>query len=216
MKVDFERLREEMVSEQILKRGITDEKILEAFRNIPRHLFVPENQRNFAYQDHPLPIGEGQTISQPYIVALMSWLLELQPFQKVLEIGTGSGYQTAILAYLGAEVYSVERIAILAEKAQRLLGQLGFKNIKIKIGDGTLGWKEYSPYDRIIVTAASPSILESWKKQLKVGGKIVLPLDEGGYQKLVVVDKVSDTEFKERKICDCIFVPLIGRYGYKE
>ncbi|MCM8787076.1 MAG: protein-L-isoaspartate(D-aspartate) O-methyltransferase [Candidatus Omnitrophica bacterium] len=216
MNEDFDKLRERMVKEQIFCRGIKDKRILEAFRNVPRHLFVPESQLRFSYIDSPLPIGEGQTISQPYIVALMSWLLDVQPSQKVLEIGTGSGYQAAILAYLGTKVYSIERIASLAERAERVLTQLGYNNVEITVGDGSLGWPQYSPYDRVIVTAASPSILDSWRQQLKIGGKIVLPVEYGLYQMLVVVDKISETEFSQKQICECVFVPLIGKYGYKK
>ncbi|MCM8819556.1 MAG: protein-L-isoaspartate(D-aspartate) O-methyltransferase [Candidatus Omnitrophica bacterium] len=215
MKEDFNMLKEKMIKEQIFSRGIKDQRILDAFRKVPRHLFVPESQIRFSYIDSPLPIGEGQTISQPYIVALMTLLLDVKESQKVLEIGTGSGYQAAILAYLGAKVYSIERIASLAEKAKTLLSKLGY-DVQIKIGDGSLGWEEYSPYDRIIVTAASPSILDTWRKQLKIGGKMVLPVEYGLYQMLVVVNKISETEFSQKQICECIFVPLVGKYGYKE
>jgi protein-L-isoaspartate(D-aspartate) O-methyltransferase len=213
--VDFKKLREEMVYNQIFKRGINDPRILEAFNGVSRHLFVPENKRNLAYEDYPLPVGEGQTISQPYIVALMTQALEIKEQDKVLEIGTGSGYQVAILSYLGAKVYSVERIASLAAKARESLNVCGYQ-VQISVGDGTLGWSEYSPYDKIIVTAASPLISPFWLEQLKIGGKLVLPLGGSLYQDLTVVEKVAEGDIRQRTVCGCVFVPLIGKYGYKE
>lgn len=204
-----------MVVRQLFERGITDENILNAFRIVPRHLFVPERERAFAYEDSPLPIGEGQTISQPYMVALMTKLLNLKKGEKVLEIGTGSGYQAAILFALGSQVYSVERINLLANNARIVLDSLGY-NIKINIGDGSLGWDDFSPYDKIIVTAASPAMSVPWQKQLKIGGKIVFPLEKFVYQDLTVGDKISEEKMQYTSVCGCIFVPLIGKYGYKE
>lgn len=212
---DFKALREKMVSEQILKRGIDTPKILEAFNTIPRHLFVPPDQKKFAYSDCPLSIGKGQTISQPYMVALMTQVLEVSPGMHVLEVGTGSGYQAAILFFLGAIVYSIERIPALAKRAKSLFDSLGYK-IEIKVGDGTLGWPEYAPYDRIIVAAASlytpPPLIE----QLNIGGRVVIPLGQRFHQNLVVLHKLSKDRVKEENICGCVFVPLIGEHGYKE
>jgi protein-L-isoaspartate(D-aspartate) O-methyltransferase len=212
---DFEKLKEDMISTQIVKRGITDERIIDALRNVPRHLFVPHNKLEYAYQDSPLPIGCGQTISQPYIVALMTELVDVKPGMRILEIGTGSGYQSAILCYLGGEVYTIERIQSLAKRAQEIFSSLGYR-IKVKVGDGTLGWQEYAPYDRIIVTAATPQISPYWRNQLKIGGKIIVPLGGPFHQDLTVIEKFPEEKFEEKRICGCIFVPLIGEYGYKE
>ena len=212
----FNKLREDMVVEQILKRGIYDENILEAFRNVPRHIFVPDVEKKLSYSDQPLPIGSGQTISQPYMVALMTKSLELQPGMSVLEIGTGSGYQTAILLYLGAKVYSIERISLLADKAKKALGVLGFGKVAIKVGDGTLGWPKYASYDRIIVTASTMQAPAVLIEQLKIGGKLVIPLGEKFQQDLTVITRISADKTEEDKICGCIFVPLIGEYGWDE
>lgn len=209
----FKELRSEMVSRQIFSRGITDPKILEAFKSVARHIFVPDSQKSFAYNDCPLPIGNDQTISQPFIVALMTKTLDVKAGMRVLEIGTGSGYQAAILGFLGAKVYSVERIEPLAKKAQELFSLIGYK-IAVKIGDGTLGWPENSPYDRIIVTAAAPEIPEALITQLKIEGRLVIPLGERFTQDLVVVCKISQSEVKKESICGCRFVPLVGEYGW--
>ncbi|MBP7089122.1 MAG: protein-L-isoaspartate(D-aspartate) O-methyltransferase [Candidatus Omnitrophica bacterium] len=214
--MNYNKLREEMVFEQILKRGIYDKDILEAFKTVPRHLFVPLQQRGLAYSDCPLAIGQDQTISQPYIVALMTKSLEIQPDMSVLEVGTGSGYQAAIMAFLGVKVYSIERIALLAKEARKVLDSLGYQSVQIKVGDGTLGWKEYAPYDRIIVTAASMHLPKALVEQVKVGGKIIIPLGERFHQDLTVVSKISKNEIKKENICGCIFVPLIGEGGWNE
>lgn len=212
--IDFERLREDMVVRQIAQRGITDQKVLEVFKKVPRHLFIPENERHLAYEDCPVPIGHEQTISQPYISALMTEALGIKVGDKVLEVGTGSGYQAAILAYLGAEVYSIERIPQLSENAKQVLDSLGCK-VKISTGDGTLGWPEYSPYDKIIITAAAPGISNCWIEQLVVSGKIVVPLGQAFGQNLTLLEKIRKDKIEQRVICGCIFVPLIGKYGYK-
>lgn len=212
---NFDELRERMVSAQISFRGIKNPKILEAFKAVPRHLFVPREQRDFAYEDCPLPIGEEQTISQPYMTALMTEALEVKKGEKVLEIGTGSGYQAAILSFLGAKVYSVERRASLAEKAGEVIGSLGLE-VEIKTGDGTLGWFERAPYDRIIVTAGAPDVPNPLVSQLKPGGKIVIPVGGRFHQELSVIEKISDTEIKEEKICGCMFVPLVGECGWND
>jgi len=167
-----------------------------------------------AYADFPVPIGEGQTISQPYIVALMTECLDLRGEEKVLEIGTGSGYQTAILAELAKEIYSVERFKNLAESAEAVVNELGYKNIKIKVGDGTLGWPEMGPFDRIIITAASPRIPLPLTEQLKESGKLILPLGESFSQVLTAVEKKKG-KLESIEICGCIFVPLVGKYGCK-
>jgi len=203
-----------MVDEQLLIRGIKDERVLDAFRKVERHKFISEDLRSSAYSDFPMPIEEGQTISQPYMVALMTETLSLMGNEKVLEIGTGSGYQTAILAELSKEVYSVERFEILSKKAGSTLKELGFSNIKIKVGDGSLGWPEVAPFDRIIITAACPRIPLPLSDQLKENGKLILPLGESIIQILTLVEK-NNNNFKTTEICGCVFVPLVGKYGMR-
>lgn len=212
--MNYYEKRRQMVEEQIKMRGINDRKLINAMLKVPRHLFVPEKYRELAYADRPLPIGGEQTISQPYMVALMTQCLQIDKFDKVLEIGTGSGYQTAILAELANEVYTVERIVSLAVKAEEILKQLGYQNIYFKIGNGSLGWDEYAPYDKIIVTAASPELPQPLLEQLKEGGKIVIPIGGKYTQDLVKVEK-GKSGLKKETICGCIFVPLIGKFGWK-
>lgn len=209
----FEAARKEMVAVQLARRGISDRKVLAAFRKVPRELFVPEGVKRFAYQDGPLAIGQGQTISQPYIVALMTELLRVEPGNSVLEIGTGSGYQSAILLSLGVRLFSVERYLSLAEKAKKSISRLGY-DLNVKVSDGTLGWAEFSPYDKIIITAASPAVPESIKKQVKIGGRMVAPLGPRDNQQLTVIDKLDENKFKSRAACGCVFVPLIGKEGW--
>ncbi len=211
----FTSLREEMVSGQILSRRINDTRILKAFKSIPRHIFVPDAQKRFAYSDSPLPIGSNQTISQPYMVALMTQYLNLKPKMRVLEIGCGSGYQAAILAFLEAQVYTMERLASLAKEAKKVLESLKL-SVKIKVGDGTLGWSEHAPYDRIIVTAAASQTPAALIEQLKVGGRIVIPLGERSHQDLTVIDRVSQNKISEQEVCGCRFVPLVGEYGWSQ
>jgi len=213
--MNLDDLREKMVEAQLLSRGIKDERVLEVFRKVPRHQFIPKELINSAYVDSPLPIGEGQTISQPYMVALMTECLCLKGGEKVLEIGTGSGYQAAILAELVKEVYSIERIESLAIKAKERLESLGYKNIKIKVDDGTLGWPEFSPYEGIIVTAAAPQIPPPLLEQLRDRGLLVIPLNGRSSQILTVIEKSKD-EFKSKEVCGCVFVPMIGKYGWKD
>ncbi|MCM8824236.1 MAG: protein-L-isoaspartate(D-aspartate) O-methyltransferase [Candidatus Omnitrophica bacterium] len=213
--LDFKFLREQMVARQLKSRGINDDKLLYAFSKIPRELFVPQDKRAYAYDDSPLPIGLEQTISQPYIVAVMTQALKIKENDKVLEIGTGSGYQSAILAELGAKVYSVERLLDLSKRAKEVLDYLGYR-VNLKVGDGTLGWLEFSPYDKIIVTAAGDRIPQPLFEQLKIGGRMVIPLGERFSQNLTVIDKLSKKEMRKEVICGCIFVPLIGDYGYKD
>ncbi len=202
-----------MVEYQLKSRGIKDEKVLRAFGKIRRELFVDPRFAADAYGDRPLPIGEGQTISQPYIVAKMTELLDVGKDMRVLEIGTGSGYQTAILAELAKEVFTIERHPALLENAKNVLSELNYLNIKFKTGDGTLGWEENSPYDRIIVTAATPDVPPLLFEQLKEFGKIVLPVGERYHQRLAVVTKKSGSEAVSY-FDECIFVPLIGKHGF--
>ena len=214
--VDFDKLKAAMVTEQLIPRNISDKVVLEAFRKVPRHEFVPEELRQSSYNDYPLPIGENQTISQPYMVALMTECLKLKSGEKVLEVGTGSGYQAAILGEMVGEVYSVERFKELADKAARILSSLGYENIHIKVGDGTLGWSEFAPYDGIVVTAGAPTIPESLVKQLKDGGRLVIPVDRGGFgQTLTLVERMGRTT-RTSDICACAFVPLVGKEGWAE
>ena len=212
--MDYEILRERMVREQLIPRGIKNQKVLDAFRKVERHKFIPQDLRNSAYADFPVPIGEGQTISQPYIVALMTECLDLNPQDKVLEIGTGSGYQAAILAELVKEVYTIERFETLAKRAEAVLNDLGYTNIKIKVSDGTLGWEEAMPFDKIMITAASPRIPLPLTEQLRENGKLILPLGETFSQVLTLVEK-KEGKLKSIDVCGCVFVPLVGKHGWK-
>lgn len=215
-KVDLYRLaRERMVETQIKARGIKDERVLKAMLKVPRHLFVDEALRDQAYGDFPLPIGEGQTISQPYIVALMTEALELKGNERVLEIGTGSGYQTAILAELALWVYTIERFPMLLERAKKVLKELGYKNISFKLDDGTLGWKEAAPFDAIIVTAASPDIPPPLVEQLAEGGRIVIPIGDEFSQTLIKGVKKGG-KLHTKALEPVRFVKLVGAYGFKE
>jgi protein-L-isoaspartate(D-aspartate) O-methyltransferase len=212
----YQVARQRMVKEDIQKRGIDDKRVLQAMLKVERHLFVPENYRHMAYADRPLPIGEGQTISQPYIVALMTHYLYLNPEDEVLEIGTGSGYQAAVLAELAKKVYSIEIIEQLARTAQERLRALGYTNVWVKCGDGFYGWKEYAPYDAIIVTCAAPSIPQRLVEQLKEGGRMILPLGgEPFHQSLTVLTKRSGRIEKQR-ITDVVFVPMTGEIEEEE
>lgn len=204
-----------MVEEQIISRGIKDPKLIDAMRKVPRHLFVEEALQSQAYNDHPLPIGEKQTISQPYMVALMTEALQLTGKEKILEIGTGSGYQTAILAEIAGKVFSIERIRSLAIKARKLLYELGYFNVEIKIFDGTFGWAEEAPFDAIIVTAGSPDIPQPLVDQLAIGGRLVIPLGDPSIQDLIRIIKTEEGT-KREDLGGCRFVKLIGRYGWNE
>jgi protein-L-isoaspartate(D-aspartate) O-methyltransferase len=212
---DYDKEREHMVKSQLAGRGIKDRRVLEAMRQVPRHLFIPEGMRNLAYCDGPLPIGHGQTISQPYIVALMTELLKLEGQERVLEVGTGSGYQAAILSRLASQVYSVERHAALAQQAEKLLSQLGYANIVVRVGNGTLGWPEHSPYEAIIVTAAAPDVPRPLTDQLADGGRLVAPVGSQWSQVLVKVRRQGDLLIRERRTA-VAFVPLVGKYGWEE
>lgn len=211
---DFEELRNRMVDEQLVPRGIKDERVLSAMRRVPRHIFVGEEAIDHAYEDHALSIGEGQTISQPYMVGVMTEALDLQGDEKVLEVGTGSGYQAAVLAELARQVYSIERIAELAVRAKRLLEGLGYQNISVKVFNGTLGWKEESPFDRIIVTAGAPEVPAALVEQLADGGRLIIPVGDRYYQMLTRVVKKAG-EIIRTELFPCIFVPLIGEHGWE-
>lgn len=212
---NYEKERSRMVDEQIAGRGVRDERVLAAMRKAPRHEFLPEAIRGMAYQDSALPLGESQTMSQPYIVALMTELLELQGTERVLEIGTGSGYQAAVLAELCEKVYTVERIKTLADKARATLDRLGYHRVAIKMYDGTYGWKDMAPFDAIMVTAGAPEVPAPLVEQLRVGGRMVIPVGERVGQHLVKVVRTAEGFSTERSI-PCMFVPLIGAFGWKE
>ncbi|MFH1996656.1 MAG: protein-L-isoaspartate(D-aspartate) O-methyltransferase [Candidatus Omnitrophota bacterium] len=212
---EFDRDRQKMVDEQLISRGIKGNRLIRAFRRVPRHIFIPKNNRSEAYDDHPVSLCMGQTISQPYIVALMTESLCLAGSERVLEIGTGSGYQTAILAELADTVFTVERLPMLADSASRILGTCGYTNIEFKYGDGTIGWPEKGPYDRILVTAGAPRIPNILLEQLKIDGKLVAPVGGRFGQVLTIVEKGSD-EYKIVEVCGCVFVPLIGKEGWSD
>ncbi|MCK4556868.1 MAG: protein-L-isoaspartate(D-aspartate) O-methyltransferase [Candidatus Aminicenantes bacterium] len=210
MKNDFARKRERMVETQIEARGVKDDKVLEAMRKVPRHLFVPENMKLYAYRDEPLVIGEGQTISQPYIVAYMTEALQLKGRERILEVGTGSGYQAAVLAEIVQEVFSVELLESLSLKAQDKLKRLGYKNIHFRIGDGTLGWKELAPYDAIMVTAAPAKVPKALQEQLTIGGKMIIPVG-AAFQELVLLTR-EKRKYKKKILLPVRFVPLISTH----
>jgi protein-L-isoaspartate(D-aspartate) O-methyltransferase len=212
--MNYEEMRHLMVESQLVPRGIRDKRVLEAMRRVPRHLFVGPSAERMAYDDSALPIGEGQTISQPYMVAVMTELLELKGSEKVLEIGTGSGYQAAILAELALEVYTVERIAALAEAARERLRGLFYRNVHVRLADGSLGLPEEAPFDRIIVTAAAPNIPDPLMRQLSENGAIVAPVGSRFSQQLLKIRKTS-TGVLEEYHTPCVFVPLIGEHGWK-
>lgn len=208
-------LREQMVVSQLEGRDITDPKVLQAMRTVSRHRFVDRSLWSQAYDDRPLPIGQGQTISQPYMVALMTQCLELSGDERVLEIGTGSGYQAAVLAEIVRDVFTIERIAKLSQRAAILLEELGYQNIRFEVGDGTLGWNKFSPYDRILVTAGAPDIPTSLLEQLNDPGKMAIPMGGAYYQDLMVIEK-EGKKVKKRHVCGCTFVPLVGEQGWEE
>lgn len=212
----YQSRRQLMVETQIVARGVKDRRVINAMLKVPRHLFVDEALWPEAYDDHPLPIGEKQTISQPYIVALMSELLRLTGKEKVLEIGTGSGYQCAILAELADQVYTIERIPAIAKRARKIFDQLKYSNVIIHIGDGTLGWKEHSPYDGIIVTAAAPQPPGSLLEQLAMGGRLVIPIGDEFSQDLIVFTREEKNNYSEENYGSCRFVKLIGAQGWRE
>jgi protein-L-isoaspartate(D-aspartate) O-methyltransferase len=207
--------RKHMVETQLAARGIKDERVLRVFLDQPRDLFISPDLIDSAYADRPLPIGSGQTISQPYMVALMTELLRLEGDETVLEIGTGSGYQTAILAALAKQVYTIERIERLAEQAKQRFEALAIKNVCTRIGDGTLGLVEFQPYDAIIVTAGAPQVPRALLDQLKDGGRLVIPVGDRSFQKIKLIEKKADKIIETEK-CGCVFVPLIGEKGWEK
>lgn len=211
--VGYSHAREKMVEEQVIRRGIKDHRVIEAMLEVERHQFVESAFRHRAYNDTPLPIGNGQTISQPYMVALMTESLMVKPDDRILEIGTGSGYQAAIVARLCQSVFSIERDSVLAQRARKILDSLGYANIAIKVGDGTIGWQEFAPYDGIIVTAGAPMIPEKLLKQVKDGGRIVIPVGDIKSQRLCIYQKKKE-KFDYSEVCSCAFVPLVGKEGW--
>ncbi len=216
--MNSERLEERhvMVKDQLEKRGVRNPWVLQAMLDIPRHLFLPQEQRVKAYEDGPLPIGRGQTISQPYIVASMIELIEPVKTHRVLEVGVGSGYSSAVLSCVTGQVFGVERDGDFLPEAQKLHEQLDLANIRLTAGDGTLGWAQEAPFDAILVTAASPKIPPSLMAQLKVGGVLVIPVGKKTEQKMMRVVKRSETHFQEKELYSVRFVPLIGAEGWKE
>jgi len=213
--VEFAIARERMVADQLRARGITDPRVLTAMGRVPRHRFVEEALAARAYGDYPLPIGEKQTISQPYMVALMTQALELVGGERVLEVGTGSGYQTAILAEVATKVYSVERIRSLADRARAILEELGYYNVLIRVGDGTLGWREEAPFDAVLVTAAAPEVPAPLVEQLKAGGRLVIPVGGSTAQVLKCLVKEPDGLVRESELVGCVFVKLVGEQGWQ-
>lgn len=201
--------------ERLRAQGIHDERVLKVMGQIPRHCFIREQYWDQAYANHPLPIEEGQTISQPYIVALMTEMLALKGTDRVLEIGTGSGYQTAILAELAAEVYTIERSRLLLERARARLEAAGYRNVRARLGDGTLGWEEFSPYDAIMATGATPKVPPSLLRQLGEGGRLVLPVGDRQVQRLCLLERHM-AELNKRELCYCSFLPLMGKEGWPE
>lgn len=213
--IDFSKLRSDMVEHHIASRGVRAEEVLDAMRKVPREAFLPDRMREFAYDDEPLAIAADQTISQPYIVALMTEALALKGGERVLEIGTGSGYAAAVLAEIAGQVYTVERIEQLAEEAALKLTELGYKNVHVRHADGTLGWPEHAPYDAIIVAAGGPEIPGTLKRQLKVGGRLVIPVGANPRaQELVRVTRSAEDKFTTEDIADVRFVPLVGKEGW--
>jgi len=204
-----------MVQRQIAGRGVRSEKVLDAMRKVPRERFLPNGQAAWAYDDAPLPIGDGQTISQPYIVAYMTEALLLEGGEKVLEIGTGSGYAAAVLAEIAADVYTIERIDGLAIMARVVLDKLGYQNVHVRQGDGTLGWPEHAPFDAIVVTAGGPDVPDPLKRQLKIGGRLVMPIGKTTwFQELVRVTRITEADFDTEYLVPVRFVPLIGEEGW--
>ena len=212
---DFQRARWKMVEEQVVSRGVADPRVIAAMRKVPRHLFIEEALQNRAYSDHPLPIGEKQTISQPYMVGLMTEALHLTGSEKVLEIGAGSGYQTAILAEVAKGVYSIERIRSLAIKARKLILELGYNNVEIKFSDGTYGWTQEAPFDAILVAAGAPCIPQPLVDQLVPGGHLVIPVGDSTVQDLIRVTRTEEGT-KKKDLGGCRFVRLIGKHGWNE
>ncbi len=212
---NFSVARRRMVEEQVIARGVTDQRVIEAMRKVPRHKFVEEALEGKAYQDAPLPIGEKQTISQPYMVALMSEALALNGSETVLEVGTGSGYQAAVLTHLAERVFSLERIPILARRARKVLDECGFSKVNIRLADGTHGWQDMAPFDAVIVTAGAPDVPQDYLDQLALNGRLVIPVGDRGSQVLMRITRVGESEYQEEQLLGCRFVPLIGNHGWQ-
>jgi len=213
----MEQKREEMVARQIAGRGIHDPNVQAAMRTVPREVFVAEDYAPFAYDDGPLPILEGQTISQPYVVAFMIQELQIEKTDKVLEIGTGSGYAAAVISRIAAEVYTVERLSVLADFARQNLETLGYDNVHVQLGDGTMGWPEHAPYDAIVVAAGGPEVPEALKEQLAIGGRLIMPVGaEQRSQRLIRVTRKAKEDFETRTLSHVRFVPLIGKQGWEK
>src|SRR5215210_85745 len=215
--LDLSRARDRMVAIQIARRSVRDRHVLDAMRRVPREAFVEPGFEEFAYKDGPLPIGEGQTISQPYIVALMIKAAELRPGDQVLEVGAGSGYAAAVMGQIANRVYAIERYPSLGEAARRRFPNLGYDNIELRVDDGTLGWPKAAPFDAILVAAGGPDVPPPLKQQLAVGGRLVIPVgSEEREQKLLKISRRSETEFDQEDLGDVMFVPLVGRQGWAE
>lgn len=212
----FSIARRRMVEEQVIARGIADQRVIDAMFKVPRHKFVEQALEGKAYQDAPLPIGEKQTISQPYMVAVMSEALALTGSETVLEIGTGSGYQAAVLALLADRVFSLERIPSLARRARKVLDECGFGKVNIRLADGTQGWQEMAPFDAILVTAGAPEVPQHYLDQLALGGRLIIPVGDRESQLLLRVTRTSEKEYLEEQMLGCRFVPLIGNHGWQE
>lgn len=214
--MDFSIARRNMVERQLKARGITDDLVLETMLRVPRHLFVEDALQSQAYSDYPLPIGEGQTISQPYIVGLMTASLGLKGSEKILEIGTGSGYQAAVLAGMAAKIFSIERNVNLARKARMVFDRTGIRNVIVKVGDGSLGLEEEAPFEGILVTAGAPAVVDTLKHQLAVGGCLIIPVGPSREQVLKRLTRIGHDAFEEEDLVNCRFVPLVGHNGWKD
>jgi protein-L-isoaspartate(D-aspartate) O-methyltransferase len=213
---NFSIARRRMVEDQVIARGVKDQRVIDAMLKVPRHKFVEHALEGQAYQDAPLPIGERQTISQPYMVAAMSEALALDGSETVLEVGTGSGYQAAVLAMLADRVFSLERIPALARRARRILDECGFNKVNIRVADGTRGWLEMAPFDAIIVTAGAPKVPREYLAQLAAGGRLVIPVGDRGSQVLMRITRIGEDDYREERLLGCRFVPLIGASGWQD
>ncbi|MEJ2471495.1 MAG: protein-L-isoaspartate(D-aspartate) O-methyltransferase [Desulfuromonadales bacterium] len=213
---NFAIARRRMVEDQLIARGITDPRVIDAMRKVPRHKFVEQALENQAYQDAPLPIGARQTISQPYMVALMSEALQLTGTETVLEVGTGSGYQAAVLSLLADRVFSLERIPELARRARKVLDACGYTKVNIRVADGTRGWQDQAPFDAIMVTAGAPDVPQDYLDQLAIGGRLVIPVGDRISQILMRLTRTSEKDFNKEKLLGCRFVPLVGDHGWRD